>query len=88
MVESILRAAGYRTGLFTSPHLCDVRERIRLDGCAYLSPGFAIQCILPWALSLPDRSEIICRMGAQAADQQAALHGALLVGLQPPAEPS
>ena len=34
MVESILRSAGYRTGLFTSPHLCDVRERIRLDGCA------------------------------------------------------
>lgn len=33
-VESILRAAGYRTGLFTSPHLWDVRERIRIDGCA------------------------------------------------------
>ncbi|KXZ46240.1 hypothetical protein GPECTOR_45g110 [Gonium pectorale] len=32
MVESILRACGYRTGLFTSPHLVDVRERIRLDG--------------------------------------------------------
>lgn len=32
MVESVLRHAGYRTGLFTSPHLVDVRERIRLDG--------------------------------------------------------
>lgn len=32
MVESMLRQAGYRTGLFTSPHLVDVRERIRLDG--------------------------------------------------------
>jgi folylpolyglutamate synthase len=31
-VESILRSAGYRTGLFTSPHLWDVRERIRIDG--------------------------------------------------------
>ena len=31
-VESVLRAAGYRTGLFTSPHLWDVRERIRIDG--------------------------------------------------------
>ncbi|KXZ45564.1 hypothetical protein GPECTOR_53g150 [Gonium pectorale] len=31
MVESILRACGYRTGLYTSPHLVDVRERIRLD---------------------------------------------------------
>ena len=34
MVESVLRHAGYRTGLYTSPHLVDVRERIRLDGWA------------------------------------------------------
>jgi hypothetical protein len=32
MVESMLRAAGYTTGLFTSPHLCDVRERVRVNG--------------------------------------------------------
>lgn len=32
MIESILRASGYSTGLFTSPHLCDVRERIRING--------------------------------------------------------
>jgi dihydrofolate synthase/folylpolyglutamate synthase len=30
--ESMLRAAGHRTGLYTSPHLVDVRERIRVDG--------------------------------------------------------
>lgn len=30
MVEAMLRAAGYRTGLFTSPHLHSFRERIRL----------------------------------------------------------
>ncbi|CAN6323570.1 unnamed protein product [Urochloa humidicola] len=30
--ESILRSCGFRTGLFTSPHLIDVRERFRLDG--------------------------------------------------------
>ena len=30
MVESVLRAAGYRTGLFTSPHLHSFRERIRV----------------------------------------------------------
>lgn len=28
----ILRAAGYRTGLYTSPHLTDIRERIAVDG--------------------------------------------------------
>ena len=32
MVDSILRCCGYKTGLFTSPHLWDVRERIQLDG--------------------------------------------------------
>ena len=32
MVEAILRAAGYKTGLFTSPHLVDLRERIRIRG--------------------------------------------------------
>jgi len=31
MVESILRAHGYRTGLFTSPHLVTFRERIRVN---------------------------------------------------------
>ncbi|XP_043716526.1 folylpolyglutamate synthase-like isoform X3 [Telopea speciosissima] len=30
--ESILRNCGFHTGLFTSPHLIDVRERFRLDG--------------------------------------------------------
>ncbi len=30
MVESVLRTAGYRTGLFTSPHLHSFRERIRV----------------------------------------------------------
>ena len=32
MLASILQQAGYRTGLFTSPHLSDFRERIRVDG--------------------------------------------------------
>lgn len=32
IVESICRKAGYRTGLFTSPHLISYRERIKLDG--------------------------------------------------------
>ena len=32
IVESILRQCGYKTGLFTSPHLIDVRERIRING--------------------------------------------------------
>lgn len=30
--ESMLRAAGYRTGLYTSPHLHTFRERIQIEG--------------------------------------------------------
>ena len=32
MIASVLTAAGYRTGLYTSPHLLDFAERIRIDG--------------------------------------------------------
>ncbi|CAI48830.1 folylpolyglutamate synthase / 7,8-dihydropteroate reductase / dihydropteroate synthase [Natronomonas pharaonis DSM 2160] len=32
MVESVLREAGYDVGLYTSPHLDDLRERVRVDG--------------------------------------------------------
>ncbi|MEX0601779.1 MAG: Mur ligase family protein, partial [Bacteroidota bacterium] len=32
IIASILSAAGYRTGLYTSPHLVDFRERIRING--------------------------------------------------------
>jgi dihydrofolate synthase/folylpolyglutamate synthase len=32
MIESIVRTAGVRTGLFTSPHLLSFTERIRVDG--------------------------------------------------------
>lgn len=32
LLERVLRAGGLRTGLYTSPHLCSMRERIRLDG--------------------------------------------------------
>src|SRR5580765_3107190 len=31
MLESIYRAGGLRTGLFTSPHLVSFRERIQVD---------------------------------------------------------
>ncbi len=32
LIASALQAAGYRTGLYTSPHLVDFSERIRVDG--------------------------------------------------------
>ena len=32
MLASVLQEAGYKVGLYTSPHLKDFRERIRIDG--------------------------------------------------------
>ena len=45
MLDAILRAAGYRVGLYTSPHLLRYNERVRIDGRevddASLSAAFA-----------------------------------------------
>ena len=41
MLDSILRAAGVRTGLYTSPHLERMNERIRLDGHDISDADFA-----------------------------------------------
>jgi dihydrofolate synthase/folylpolyglutamate synthase len=41
MAESILRAAGYRTGLYISPHLHTFRERIRVGGQMISGAGVA-----------------------------------------------
>lgn len=40
MIESALRAAGLRTGMFTSPHLQTPLERIRLNGEPISRPDF------------------------------------------------
>jgi dihydrofolate synthase/folylpolyglutamate synthase len=41
MLAAILQTAGYKTGLYTSPHLKDFRERIKVDG-EMLSQAFVI----------------------------------------------
>ena len=41
ILESILRAAGFRTGLFTSPHLHEFTERIRILGAPLPEQEFA-----------------------------------------------
>jgi dihydrofolate synthase/folylpolyglutamate synthase len=38
MLAAILRQSGYRTGLFTSPHLCRVEERFQVDGRPITAP--------------------------------------------------
>lgn len=41
MIEAALRAAGQRTGLFTSPHLAEPTERIRIAGIPVSAEQFA-----------------------------------------------
>jgi dihydrofolate synthase/folylpolyglutamate synthase len=54
MVASVLRAAGYRTGLYTSPHLHTIRERIAIDGDPVPEQEFAegVQALEPKAAAL------------------------------------
>lgn len=46
--ESILRHCGYKTGLYTSPHLVSVRERIRIDGLPIHSDLFTKYFWIVW----------------------------------------
>jgi len=41
MIAKVLTVSGYRTGLYTSPHLHNLRERIRIDGSLILEEEFA-----------------------------------------------
>jgi len=42
MLESILREAGYKTGLYTSPHIWDYTERIKICGECIKKEDFAL----------------------------------------------
>ena len=44
MIASILQEAGYKVGLYTSPHLKDFRERIRING-EMISENFVVDFI-------------------------------------------
>jgi len=65
MLASILQTAGYKTGLYTSPHLKDFRERIRVNG-DMIAESFVVdfvERIKPLVLSLePSFFEITVAM--------------------------
>jgi dihydrofolate synthase/folylpolyglutamate synthase len=44
MLAAVLQVAGYRTGLYTSPHLFDFRERIKINGDT-VSQDFVVRFI-------------------------------------------
>ncbi|MBI3990547.1 MAG: bifunctional folylpolyglutamate synthase/dihydrofolate synthase [Candidatus Omnitrophica bacterium] len=54
-IAYILREAGYRAGLYTSPHLADFRERIRI-----LTPGSKPQIQNPDFEGMISEEELVC----------------------------
>ncbi len=44
LLSAVLQAHGYKTGLYTSPHYRDFRERIKVNG-AYVSEDFVVQFV-------------------------------------------
>jgi len=55
MIASVLQEAGYKVGLYTSPHLKDFRERIKVNGNV-VSKQFVIQFIKRNKMFLENRS--------------------------------
>ncbi|MDR2524961.1 MAG: bifunctional folylpolyglutamate synthase/dihydrofolate synthase [Oscillospiraceae bacterium] len=59
MLAGILQAAGYKTGLYTSPYVLDFRERMQIDGqmipkgdlARWAARGFALAANLPEAIT-------------------------------------
>lgn len=57
MLASVLQKSGRRTGLFTSPHLVELRERIQIEGKPVSEECFAEAC------------ERLCRLAGQLEEQ-------------------
>ena len=55
MVASVLTAAGYRTGMYTSPHVCDFNERMQING-TYISDE-ALTDITEYVAGIADAME-------------------------------
>jgi dihydrofolate synthase / folylpolyglutamate synthase len=60
MVAAILTAAGYKTGLYTSPHLIDIEERIAVDQRQCSSDDFvaALATVAPVVAELDQESAV------------------------------
>ncbi|HTK30963.1 MAG TPA: folylpolyglutamate synthase/dihydrofolate synthase family protein [Candidatus Saccharimonadaceae bacterium] len=84
LIERVLREAGIRTGLFTSPHLVDFRERIRVAG--RWADEAALAERLPWIEAQPagqDRTffEVATALGFDAFARAGVTWAVVEVGL-------
>lgn len=85
MIESCLRAAGYRTGLYTSPHLIDFTERIRVDGQPIEESEFVglVEKLKPHVAQVPEIStyELTTALGFMYFAEQSVDCAVVEVGL-------
>ncbi len=75
MLASMLRAAGRRTGLYTSPHLVEFRERIAVDG-QLIEPGPLADLVLD--MIRPAAAHVEAALGAPPLHFEQVLALALL----------
>ncbi len=64
-LASILQASGHRTGLYTSPHLLRINERIQLDGQSIADEAFAAAYD-----RVTTAAQVLVERGAAAASAQ------------------
>lgn len=82
-LSSILSAGGYRTGLFTSPHLISFTERIRIDG-AEIDEESVVRCAARVIAAAPEQSsffEIVTAMAALYFAEQGVALAVFEVGM-------
>ena len=48
MIASVLSSCGYKTGLYTSPHLVDFRERARIPGAGLVPREYVMDFLTKW----------------------------------------
>jgi dihydrofolate synthase/folylpolyglutamate synthase len=89
MTASCLEACGYTVGVYTSPHLVDIRERIRINSRVVSHADFArtAQRVADAAANLPDKAgeptffELITAMGFLYFAEEAVDVAVIEVGL-------
>ena len=84
LLAAVLQAQGYKVGLYTSPHLRDFRERIRVNGVMISEGDVAdfIEEVLPWIEELhPSFFEITTALAFKYFEKQNVDVAVIEVGL-------
>jgi dihydrofolate synthase/folylpolyglutamate synthase len=85
LCASVLKAAGYRPGLYTSPHLVRLTERIRIDGEEIAEEAVVelVEALRPHVAQIPELTmfEILTALGLLHFARQGIQFGVIEVGL-------